>query len=141
MDGQTLTEEERCSAARARFGKGKTAADWIPRDCHMSNAARVCPPVQPRQSNPAPRSAPTCPTSLFGGAPTRGRDAPLRLAGGKLLRIHLMQRRGAVRGCRGHHREHAGHVQPHAQVLRENSETPAGLSLIYQYRTCTINNN
>ena len=34
MDGQTLTEEERCSAARARFGKGKTAADWIPRDCH-----------------------------------------------------------------------------------------------------------
>jgi hypothetical protein len=34
VDGQTLTEEERCSAARARFGKGKTAADWIPRDCH-----------------------------------------------------------------------------------------------------------
>jgi len=90
VDGQTLTEEERCSAARARFGKGKTAADWIPRDCHMSNAARVCPPVQPRQSNPAPRSAPTCPASLFGGAPTRGRDAPSRLAGGELLRIHLM---------------------------------------------------
>ena len=33
-DGQPLTEEERCTAARARFGKEKTAADWIPRDCH-----------------------------------------------------------------------------------------------------------
>ena len=105
------------------------------RTAHLKPA--LAPLAIQRQSsargNPAPwrSSNPTCPASLVGGGANQGRDAPLRLAGGKLLRIHLMQRRGAVRGCRGHHREHAGHVQPHAHVLRENSETPAGLSLIY----------
>ena len=34
VDGEALTDDERRTAAKARFGKNKTEADWIPRDCH-----------------------------------------------------------------------------------------------------------
>jgi hypothetical protein len=34
VDGEALTDDERRTAAKARFGKKKTEDDWIPRDCH-----------------------------------------------------------------------------------------------------------